>query len=36
MTDLKNVIVAGFKSAFMPMREKAIMLNMVNAELEKF
>ena len=36
MADLKNVIVSGFKSAFMPMREKAIMLNMVNAELEKF
>ena len=36
MTDLKNVIVSGFKSAFMPMREKAIMLSMVNAELEKF
>jgi len=36
MNDLKNVIVSGFKSAFMPMREKAIMLNMVNAELEKF
>ncbi len=36
MNDLKNVIVAGFKSAFMPMREKAIMLNMVNAELEKY
>ena len=36
MADLKNVIVSGFKSAFLPMREKAIMLNMVNAELEKF
>ncbi len=36
MADLKNVIVSGFKSAFMPMREKAIMLSMVNAELEKF
>jgi len=36
MPDLKNVIVSGFKSAFMPMREKAIMLSMVNAELEKF
>ncbi len=34
--DLKNVIVSGFKSAFLPMREKSIMLNMVNAELEKF
>ena len=36
LADLKNVIVAGFKSAFLPMREKAILLNMVNAELEKF
>lgn len=36
MNDLKTVIVAGFKSAFLPMREKAIMLNMVNAELAKF
>ncbi len=36
MADLKDVIVAGFKSAFMPMREKAIMLNMVNAELAKY
>jgi len=36
MNDLKTVIVAGFKSAFMPMREKAIMLDMVNAELAKF
>jgi len=36
MNDLKTVIVSGFKSAFMPMREKAIMLNMVNAELARF
>ncbi len=36
LRDLKNVIVAGFKSAFLPMREKAILLNMVNAELDKF
>jgi len=36
MNDLKTVIVAGFKSAFMPMRERSLMLNMVNAELEKF
>jgi adenosine deaminase len=36
LRDVKNVIVAGFKSAFLPMREKAILLNMVNAELEKF
>jgi adenosine deaminase len=36
MEDLKTVIVAGFKSAFLPMREKAILLNMVNAELAKY
>jgi len=36
MNDLKTVIVAGFKSAFLPMRDKAILLNMVNAELAKF
>lgn len=36
MNDLKTVIVAGFKSAFLPMRDKTIMLNMVNAELAKF
>ncbi len=36
MEDLKTIIVAGFKSAFLPMRQKAIMLNMVNKELEKF
>jgi adenosine deaminase len=36
MSDLKTVVVAGFKSAFMPMREKAIMVDMVNAELARF
>ena len=36
MNDLKTVVVAGFKSAFMPMREKAIMMGMVNAELARF
>ena len=36
MEDLKTIIVAGFKSAFLPMRQKAIMLNLVNKELEKF
>jgi adenosine deaminase len=36
MADLKNIIVAGFKSAFLPMREKAIMLNLLNRELEKY
>ncbi len=34
--DLKLILVSGFKSAFLPMRQKAIMLNMVNRELEKF
>jgi adenosine deaminase len=36
MEDLKTVIVAGFKSSFLPMRERAIMLNLVNLELEKY
>ena len=36
MTDLKTVIVSGFKSAFLPMREKALLLNLVNAELDKY
>ena len=36
MEDLKTIIVAGFKSAFLPMRQKAILLNLVNKELEKF
>ena len=36
MDDLKSVIVSGFKSAFLPMREKAILLKKLNAELEKF
>ncbi len=36
MNDLKNVIVAGFKSAFLPMREKTLLLTKLNAELAKF
>ena len=36
MNDLKTLIVAGFKSAFLPMRERAIMLNLVNNDLEKY
>jgi len=36
MNDLKTIIVAGFKSAFLPMRERAIMLNLVNNDLEKY
>ncbi len=36
MDDLKNVVISGFKSAFMPMREKALLLKKVNEELEKY
>lgn len=36
MSDLKTIIVSGFKSAFLPMREKALMLNLVNNELAKY
>ncbi len=36
INDLKTIIVSGFKSAFVPMREKAIMLNLVNNQLEKY
>jgi adenosine deaminase len=36
MNDIKTLLIGGFKSAFLPMREKAIMLNLVNRELEKF
>jgi len=36
MEDIKTIIIAGFKSAFLPMRQKAILLNLVNKELEKF
>jgi adenosine deaminase len=36
INDLKTLIVSGFKSAFLPMRERAIMLNLVNNELEKY
>jgi adenosine deaminase len=36
INDLKTIIVSGFKSAFLPMREKALMLNLVNNELEKY
>lgn len=36
MADLKTIIVAGFKSAFLPMREKSIMLNLLNRELDKY
>jgi adenosine deaminase len=33
---IKDVVVAGFKSAFLPNREKVDLLNRVNAELETF
>ena len=36
MNDIKNLIIGGFKSTFLPMREKAIMLSLVNRELEKY
>lgn len=36
MNDIKTLIIGGFKSAFLPMREKAIMLSLVNRELEKY
>jgi adenosine deaminase len=36
MEDLKELIISGFKSAFLPMREKKLMLDKVLLELEKF
>jgi adenosine deaminase len=36
INDVKTIIVSGFKSAFLPMREKALMLNLVNNELGKY
>jgi adenosine deaminase len=36
MAELKEVIISGFKSAFIPMQEKSILLKRVNKELEKF
>jgi adenosine deaminase len=36
MDELKEVIIAGFKSAFIPMKEKTALLKEVNKELEKF
>ena len=36
MDDFKELIIAGFKSAFLPMREKQEMLNKINLELKKF
>ncbi len=36
LEDIKNIILDGFKSAFLPNRAKSIMLNMVNETLAKF
>ena len=33
---IKEVLIAGFKSAFLPYREKTDILTLVNAELDKF
>src|SRR5207248_9655169 len=36
LTDLKELIISGWKSAFMPYREKADVLKKVTKELEAF
>ncbi len=36
LEDLKDSIVAGFKSAFLPHREKSDLLKKVNAELDRY
>jgi len=36
MEDIKEIIISGFKSAFLPMREKKVMLERINKELAKF
>ena len=36
LEDLKDMIISGFKSAFLPYREKADLLKKVNKELETF
>ncbi|KAA3611317.1 MAG: adenosine deaminase [Calditrichaeota bacterium] len=36
MDDLKEVIISGFKSAFLSVRETKVLLQKVNKELEKF
>ncbi|RLC57129.1 MAG: adenosine deaminase, partial [Candidatus Cloacimonadota bacterium] len=33
-TDIKNVIINGFKSAFIPYRERVVLLNKALAEME--
>ena len=35
LEELKEIIVFGFKSAFMPLREKQVMLTEVNKEIER-
>ncbi len=36
LEDLKNIIISGFKSAFLPVKEKKLMLEKINRELEKY
>jgi len=36
LDDLKELIISGWKSAFLPYREKADLLRRINKELEKF
>jgi hypothetical protein len=36
LSDIKELIVSGFKSAFLPYREKADLLKKVTRELENF
>jgi adenosine deaminase len=35
LEDLTTIIVSGFKSAFLPFREKQDVLKQVNAEIER-
>ena len=36
LNDIKDIILSGFKSAFLPNRTKALLLNLVTEELTKF
>jgi adenosine deaminase len=36
LDDIKEIIISGFKSAFLPYREKADLLKMINKELDSF
>jgi len=36
LDDLKEILISGFKSAFLPYREKADLLKIINKELETF